>query len=184
MVTGTQVQQYRQAHGLTVQQLAEQTGIHFLTVARFEKGAAKTLRPDHQAILEQVIGAGETLPPPNVSAPVPSPPPSMATPSLDQCADLIAQWFSELDPLWTSRLAVMKAERGFSTLQAIGTCLAYVFEHDLQMSIIRHEALEPSPWRRGERMECPQCSTLYQPSYPGQPFCQNACAEAYRRDRA
>jgi len=194
MLSGEQVRQFREAQGLTIRQLAEKTGVHFLLLGRYEKGSVKQLKPEQDAGIAAVMESiyqGTTLPGPLLS---PYPPPASTPPvpdrrsysqtTLDLAADTLADWFCTLDPTWRSRLDVMKAERGFSTLQALSTCVAYVLEHDMHMMIVKHEALEPSPWRRGEQMECPECHTLYKPSYPGQPFCKNGCAEAHRRVHA
>jgi hypothetical protein len=186
MITGKRVRDYREQQGWTVRELAAQTGIHFLTLARFEKGTATHLNPTHMATLERLVGNGDTEPP--------TPPilpsmchdfrPSMAQPSLETCAELLASYVCGLDPTWRTRLEIMQSDRGFTMLQAIATCVAYVMEHELHMMVLRHEALEPNPWRRGERMECPHCHTVYDPRYPGEPFCSNACATSSRRGTA
>jgi hypothetical protein len=104
--------------------------------------------------------------------------------SIDDCAQILADYIFSLDPTWANRLQVMKDERGFTTLQAISTCIAHVLERGEHMMVIKHEALEPNPWRRGEKMECPECHVLYTPRYPGEPYCSNEHAESYRKRTA
>lgn len=203
MISGEQIRQFREAQGWTLKQFAEKVGIHFLLLARIEKGTVKQLHLDQEAVLRNVLEhAGPTITIAHVKEPVTSidflnPPIAVTNQalkelltsnnvrhSLDDCAATLADWICTLDPTWANRLQIMKDERGFTTTQALSTCIAYVLEHDLHMVILKHDALEPSPWRRGEKMECPECGTLYAPVYPGQPYCGNLCADTYRRRAA
>ena len=198
MLSGEQVGQLRKAKGLTLMDLAKKSGVHYLLLARYEKGQVKRMSDTHQAALQEALQSrvddnaqtfnssnapafspfDHTLP---LALPFhPSGFPIRASHSLDECSATLADWICALDPTWANRLQIMKDERGFSTTQALSTCIAYVLEHDLHMVILKHDALEPSPWRRGEKMECPECHALYTPNYPGQPYCGNSCADQYR----
>lgn len=99
---------------------------------------------------------------------------------LNDCAEHLVSWIGTLDPMWKERLTIMRAERGFTASQMLGTCAAYVLDESLHMILVPHEALQPNPWRVGEQMRCQGCETLFNPKYPGQPFCSNACAERSR----
>ena len=201
MIDVTQITRRREALGLSLKQFAEAIGVHFLTVARMEKGTARVTEAQ-SAVMEQVLRDAPEEPRVSLSVPlttpghpltsIPSSPAqfvhyseiaTLTTPDLDHCAQALFDWMCTLDPVWGDRLRVMKEERGFTTLQAVSTCIAYVLENALHMVIVKHDALEPSPWRRGEKMECPQCHTEYKPTYPGQPFCGNSCADQYRSGR-
>jgi len=209
MISGEQIRQFREAKGWTLKQLAEKAGMHFLLLARIEKGTVKRMKTEQMAVLENMIASNVRVgsqPPlvPSVTTSSSTLAPfdgtqvlnfpisnenltgqiTVESHTLDNCAESLASWICTLDPTWANRLQIMKDERGFSTTQALSTCIAYVLEHDLHMVILKHDALEPSPWRRGEKMECPECHVLYTPNYPGQPYCGNSCAETYRKREA
>lgn len=192
MIDGNQLKAFRDAKGWTLYQLKQATGAHQGLLARIEKGLIKNLdtqiEADIRAVMEGRAPAIRSVDPLTPSSLPPSHPtlpqrlalePTMHV-SLEYSAECLAEHVTSCDPTWGNRLEIMKSERGFTTLQAVVTCLAYVLEQGLHMSIVKHDLLEPSPWRRGDKVECPQCHTLYSPGYPGQPYCGNACAEQAR----
>lgn len=202
MVDGNQIRAFREAKGWSLYEFGQRTGIHHLFLARIEKGTAKHMTPAQEATLLSAIEGRDFRPLPGsptdgrespilnqrsvMDGPSPRLPSSFVpipimAPSLDMAADLLAAHVTSCDPTWGSRLEIMKSERGFSTLQAITTCVAYVLEQSLHMMIVKHDTLEPSPWKRGDKMECPQCHVEYSPGYPGQPYCGNQCAEESRK---
>lgn len=183
MISGIEIAAFRTAQGWSLTDLSRQCGIHHLRLAQYEKGTAKSMSPEHEAALAEVMANPAPRPPvaPTIIHKSRATGPSISLLTLDSAAAVLLDHICSLDPTWSTRIQAMQAERGFTPLQALCTCVAYVLEHDLHMSIIRHEALEPSPWRRGEQMECPQCHVLYTPKYPNQPFCGNACADSARQ---
>jgi hypothetical protein len=97
---------------------------------------------------------------------------------LEASATRVLAWLSAIDPTWADRLRVLKEERGFTELQALGSCIAWVCDNEQHMVIPnRDEFLSgatgalPHP--------CPVCDHEFTPSYPGQPVCSNDCAAAY-----
>lgn len=184
MIDGRELVKFRTAQGWSLSDLSRQCGIHHLRLAQYERGTAKSMIPEHEAALAAVMTNPGAVPltirKPRAVVPSLSPPPSL-TVSIDSCAEILIDHICSLDPTWRTRIQVMQAERGFTPLQALCTCVAYVLEQGLHMSVIQHEALQPSPWRRGEKMECPTCHVIYSPRYPNQPYCSNPCAEAARQ---
>ena len=98
--------------------------------------------------------------------------------SLDDCALRLLDWLSAMDPTWSDRLAVLRDEQGFTPLQALGSCVAYVLDWNLQMMIPKHDAFQGQPWG-AQPHPCPVCGVTFTPTYPNQPLCGNACAKVY-----
>ena len=156
MIDVTQITRRREALGLSLKQFAEAIGVHFLTVARMEKGTARVTEAQ-SAVMDRVLrdAPEEMRVPPLLTVPlITLTPPNtlqvvdligkstLTTPDLDHCAQALFDWMCTLDPVWGDRLRVMKEERGFTTLQAVSTCIAYVLENALHMVIVKHDALE------------------------------------------
>lgn len=144
------------------------------TLAALNPKIMRALTPEERLELASLMAPLKVVPATNEAIVAP---PSL---TLDSAAEMIADHVSAHDPTWADRLQIMRDERGLTILQAISTCISYVLEHSLQMAAVVYEPMAASPFQRGVQMACPHCGILYQPRYPGQPYCGNACADAHR----
>lgn len=98
--------------------------------------------------------------------------------ALDEMARVILDWIGSLDPGWKMQIDYARQDHNWSSLQALGSWVAYVLDHQLQNSISSHPALAPGWVPEGGSTNCQKCGRLIIAEIGGQRFCRPSCSEA------
>lgn len=106
----------------------------------------------------------------------------MKNDNLEKAAKFLLAHIGSLDPTWKSRLEILKSERGFTDVQALGSMVGYALERGEHLLCPTHPYFEPDYHgaATGDVAIC-ACGQAYKVAYPGQPYCSNACAMKYRK---
>ena len=101
-----------------------------------------------------------------------------------RAATTLLEYISSLDPTFAERIQITKDEFHYDDLQTAGAYIANELEAGRHTLVPRHPFFEPGyapPPKEG--VECPVCHNKYNPEYPGQAMCGNACALTYYKTR-
>jgi hypothetical protein len=101
--------------------------------------------------------------------------------NLRKAAKFLATYIASLSPEYGDRLQILKDERGFDDLQALGSIVCASLDRGEHMLIPSHSlfaSIEPIHGT-GEHVNCP-CGKQFTSQYPGENRCSNECAVKYR----
>lgn len=100
--------------------------------------------------------------------------------NLEKAARFLATYLGSLDETYKDRLEILKSERSFTDLQAIGSIVCYALDHGQHLLVSSHPFFESEPvGGTGEAAIC-ECGKPFKTDYPGMKFCGNICAIKYR----
>jgi len=99
--------------------------------------------------------------------------------NLKKAATFLLKYISDLAPEYEERIGILKTERGFDDLQAIGSMVCIVLDRAEHLSIPTHPAFQPNYEKLSGPIQCP-CGKMFQPEYNGMNRCSNECAYRFR----